>query len=129
MPKLAAYQSNPHVHLDPLMMMGAAGAATERIRVGVGVTDTMRRHPAVLAQAALTADHLARGRAILGLGSGERMNITPYGIEGAGPVGRLEEAIEVIRLLWNSSGPVDFDGKFFRLEDAVLGMHPYKDVP
>jgi phthiodiolone/phenolphthiodiolone dimycocerosates ketoreductase len=81
MTELAKYQSSPHVHFDPLIMMGAAGAATSTIKVGVGVTDTIRRHPAMLAQAALTADHLSEGRAILGLGSGERMNVDPYGLE------------------------------------------------
>jgi len=129
MTELAKYQDNPHVHFEPLMMMGAAGAATGRIDVGVSVTDTMRRHPAMLAQAALTADHLSRGRAIIGLGSGERMNVTPYGIPWEKPVGRLEEAIEVMRLLWGTSDPVDFDGKFFRLERAVLGLEPYEGVP
>ena len=99
---LAKYQANPHEYFHPLMMMGAAGAATERIKVGVCVTDTIRRHPAQLAQEALTASHLARGRAILGLGSGERMNIEPYGMEFHKPVGRLEEAIRVIRMLWES---------------------------
>jgi phthiodiolone/phenolphthiodiolone dimycocerosates ketoreductase len=127
--ELAKYQDNPHVHFEPLMMMGAAGAATERIDVGVSVTDTLRRHPAVLAQAALTADHLSRGRAILGLGSGERMNVTPYGIPWEKPVGRLEEAIEVMRLLWSTTDPVDFDGTFFRLERAVLGLEPYEGTP
>jgi phthiodiolone/phenolphthiodiolone dimycocerosates ketoreductase len=80
----------------------------------------------MLAQAALTADHLAQGRAILGLGSGERMNVTPYGIEWDKPVGRLEEAISVIRLLWNTDRPVTFHGKFFDLQDAVLGLQPYE---
>jgi len=129
MTELAAYQDNPHIHFDPLMMMGAAGAATSSIKVGVCVTDTIRRHPAMLAQAALTADHLARGRAILGLGSGERMNITPYGLSFDKPVGVLEEAIKVMRLLWSTSKPVNFDGKFFRLEDAVLGLEPYEGKP
>jgi phthiodiolone/phenolphthiodiolone dimycocerosates ketoreductase len=123
---LAKYQANPHVHFEPLLMMAAAGAATERIRVGVNVTDTIRRHPAMLAQAALTADHLSRGRAILGLGSGERMNVTPYGIEWRKPVGRLEEAIKVMRLLWESDGPVDFEGDFFNLDAAVLGLERYE---
>jgi phthiodiolone/phenolphthiodiolone dimycocerosates ketoreductase len=123
---LAEHQANPHVHFEPLTMMGAAGAATERIRVGVNVTDTMRRHPALLAQQALTADHLAEGRAILGLGSGERMNVEPYGIEWRKPVSRLEEAIEVIKLLWHSDRPVDFDGDFFQLRNAVLGLDPYE---
>ena len=126
---LAKYQPNPHMYFEPLMMMGAAGAATEKIKVGVCVTDTIRRHPAMLAQEALTASHLARGRAILGLGSGERMNVTPYGIEWRKPVGRLEEAIQVIRTLWESSGTVNFKGDFFELKDAVLGLDPYEATP
>jgi phthiodiolone/phenolphthiodiolone dimycocerosates ketoreductase len=125
----ARYQASPHTHFDPLMMMGAAGAATTSIKVGVCVTDTIRRHPAMLAQAALTADHLAQGRAILGLGSGETMNITPYGMDFTKPVGRLEEAIEVMRLLWSTDQPVDFDGRFFQLRDAVLGLEPYEGRP
>jgi phthiodiolone/phenolphthiodiolone dimycocerosates ketoreductase len=126
---LATTQSSPHVYFEPLTMMGAAGAATERIRVGVAVTDVIRRHPAMLAQQALTVDHLAAGRSILGLGSGERLNVTPYGIEWRKPVGRLAEAIELIRLLWSSDGPVDFDGDFFRLEGAVVGLQPYEGSP
>jgi phthiodiolone/phenolphthiodiolone dimycocerosates ketoreductase len=127
---LAKYQANPHQYFHPLMMMGAAGAATERIKVGVCVTDTIRRHPAQLAQEALTASHLARGRAILGLGSGERMNIEPYGMEFHKPVGRLEEAIRIIRTLWESDGrTVDFQGDFFNLKDAVFGLPLYEDTP
>lgn len=129
MTELARYQDSPHVHLDPLIMMGAAGAATTTIRVGMCVTDTIRRHPAMLAQAALTVDHLAGGRAIIGLGSGERMNITPYGMEWSKPVGRLEEAVEVMRLLWSTDKPVDFDGQFFKLRDAVLGLRPLEGRP
>ena len=126
MTELARLQSNPHLFFDPLIMMGAAGAATERINVGVCVTDTIHRHPGMLAQESLTVDHLARGRSILGLGSGERMNVTPYGLEWEKPVGRLEEAIKVLRLLWESDGPVSFEGKFFRLENAVIGLDPYE---
>ena len=129
MTALAKYQSSPHVYFDPLVMMGAAGAATERIKVGVCVTDTIHRHPAMLAQEALTVDHLAEGRSILGLGSGERMNVSPYGLEWEKPVGRLEEAIRVMRLLWSAEGPVSFEGKFFRLEDAVVGLEPYQGKP
>lgn len=126
---LARFQSNPHMYFDPLTMMAAAGPATSTIKVGVSVTDTIRRHPAMLAQQALTIDHLASGRSILGLGSGERMNVAPYGIEWSKPVGRLEEALRVIRLLWEADGPVDFRGDFFNLESAVLGLDPYDGAP
>ena len=57
---LAKFQPNPHTYFDPLVMMGVAGAVTERIRVGVVVTDILTHHPAVLAQTALTLDHVTR---------------------------------------------------------------------
>ena len=123
--RLAQSQPNPHVHVDPLLMMAVVGAQTTRARVGVVVTDLIRRNPAVLAQTMLTLDHLTRGRAILGLGSGERLNVEPYGMSFDRPVARLAEGIDVMRLLWESDGPVDFEGRFHRLHNAVLGMSPY----
>ena len=126
---LATVQPNPHTYFDPLIMMGVVGAQTERIRVGVVVTDLIRRHPAVAAQAALTLDHVTRGRAIIGLGSGEKLNITPYGMPFETPVARLSEGIDVMRLLWSADGPVDFTGRFHRLDRAVLGLAPYGSRP
>jgi phthiodiolone/phenolphthiodiolone dimycocerosates ketoreductase len=125
---IAAVQSNPHMYYDPFQAMAVAGAATERLRVGVGVTDVIRRHPAMLAQSALTAQHYAGGRAILGLGSGETLNVEPYGLAFTKPVGRLTEAIEVIKLLWSTTDPVTFHGDFFALEDAILGLEPLDGV-
>src|SRR5215213_5382181 len=48
----------------------AIGTATRRVRLGPVVTPLPRRRVAVLAQQAVTLDHLTRGRLILGLGSG-----------------------------------------------------------
>ena len=101
---LARFQANPHTYFDPLVMMPVVGAQTERIKVGVVVTDVITHHPAVLAQTALTIDHVTRGRSILGLGSGEQLNVTPYGMDWDKPVGHLDEAIDVIRLLWAGGG-------------------------
>lgn len=126
---LAGVQPNPHVYLDPLVMMGLVGAATERLRVGVVVTDVIRRPAPVLAQTMLTLDHATKGRAILGLGSGERLNVAPYGLPFDRPVSRLSEGIDVIRLLWEADGPVDYEGRYHRLHRAVLGMSPYGDRP
>lgn len=126
---LAETQPNPHQYFDPLVMMGAAATHTERIRVGVVVTDLIAKHPASVAQAALTIDHLSQGRAIIGVGSGERMNVTPYGMSFERPVARLAEGIEVMRKLWAADGPIDHDGEFFPLKDAVLGLSPYGDAP
>jgi hypothetical protein len=68
-----------------------------RLRLGVGVTDSGRRNPAVTAQAAATLHLLSRGRAILGIGAGEREGNQPYGVHWTKPVARFEEAIATIR--------------------------------
>jgi phthiodiolone/phenolphthiodiolone dimycocerosates ketoreductase len=122
----AAYRDTPHVFFDALCTMAVAAWNTKRILLGPAVTETFRRHPAVLAQAFLTLDHISKGRVILGIGAGEGENITPYGIKWSKPVERLEEAIKIIRLLWENDKKVDFDGKFWKLKDAILALEPYQ---
>ena len=118
--ELATVSPSPHRHLDALAVAGAAAVLTKQVSIATSVVDTVRRHPAMLAQSALTLDHLSGGRFILGLGSGELENTVPYGFDFARPVSRFEEAVRVIRLLWESEGPVDFEGQFYRLQHARL---------
>ena len=122
---LATASPSPHRHLDGMAVAAAAAVLTENVPIATSVVDTVRRHPASLAQSALTIDHLAKGRFILGVGSGESENIEPYGFDFDRPVSRFEEALQVIRLLWESDGPVDFDGRFHRLRHARLDTEPY----
>lgn len=57
---LATASSSPHRHLDGLAVAAAAAVLTERVPLVSAVVDTVRRHPALLAQTALTLDHLSR---------------------------------------------------------------------
>ncbi len=122
---LARVSPSPHRHLDGMAVAAAAAVLTDNVPIATSVVDTVRRHPASLAQSALTIDHLSKGRFILGVGSGESENIEPYGFDFDRPVSRFEEALRVIRLLWESDGPVDFDGRFYRLRHARLDTEPY----
>jgi phthiodiolone/phenolphthiodiolone dimycocerosates ketoreductase len=122
---LALVSPSPHRHLDGLAVSAAAAVLTRNTPLATCVVDTVRRHPSLLAQTALTISHLSKGRFILGLGSGELENTVPYGFDFDKPVGRFEEAIKVIKLLWHSDGPVDFEGKFFRLEHARMDTEFY----
>ncbi len=124
--ELANYQESPHVFYETLCTMAVSAWNTERILLGSSVTETFRRHPAMLAQAFLTLDHLSKGRVILGIGAGEGENVIPYGIDWKKPVSRLEESIKMIKLLWENNEKVDFDGDFWKLKDAVLALEPYK---
>lgn len=124
--ELATVSPSPHRHLDGMAVAAAAAVQTNNVPIATSVVDTVRRHPSLLAQSALTLDHLSKGRFILGIGSGETENTVPYGFDFNKPVGRFEEALKVIRLLWESEGPVDFEGKFYRLEHARLDTEPYE---
>src|SRR6516165_7739505 len=123
---LAIASPSPHRHLDAMAVAGAVSVMTQRTPISTLVVDTIRRHPAMLAQTALTLSHLSKGRFILGLGSGELENTVPYGFSFKKAVSRFEEAVKVIRLLWESQGTVDFEGEFFRLEHARIDTEPYE---
>lgn len=122
---LATVSPSPHRHLDAMAVAGAAAAMTRNVPIATAVVDTVRRHPVMLAQSALTLDHISRGRFILGLGSGETENTVPYGFDFSKPVSRFEEALQVIRKLWESDGPVDFEGRFYQLHHARLDTELY----
>ena len=119
---LAAQRATPHEHFDYQVFLGYLASRVGRIRLGVGVTEPIRRHPVLIAQAMLTLSHITRRPPILGIGAGERMNLDPYGLDFSEPVGRLEEALEIILLCFSSQGPVDFEGKHFRLDGAVMDL-------
>jgi coenzyme F420-dependent glucose-6-phosphate dehydrogenase len=112
-------------------VIGGIAQATERLRLGTGVTCPMIRiHPAIIAQAAATAAAMMPGRFFLGVGTGENLNehITgerwpPHDIRLA----MLDEAVEVIRTLW-SGETESFWGEFYTVEDARIYTMP-EEVP
>ena len=115
--------------LEPWTVLGYLAARNRlgRLRLGIGVTDAGRRNPAVTAQAAATLHLLTKGRAILGIGTGEREGNEPYGVDWSTPVARFEEAIATIRALWDSGGElVTRDSPYFPLRNAVFDLPPYR---
>jgi len=115
--------------MEPWTMLGHLAARNRigRLRLGVGVTDAGRRNPAVTAQAAATLHLLTRGKAILGIGPGEREGNEPYGVEWSKPVARFEEAMATIRALWDSGGElVNRDSPYFPLRNAIFDLPPYR---
>ncbi len=85
-------------------VIGSIAQATERLRVGTGVTcPLIRMHPTIVAQAAATTAALLPGRFMLGVGTGENLNehiFGDYWPPGATRRAMLEEAVALIRLLW-----------------------------
>jgi G6PDH family F420-dependent oxidoreductase len=113
-------------------VIGAIAQATSRLRLGTGVTcPIMRIHPAIIAQAAATAAALMPGRFFLGLGAGENLNEHILGRHwptGEVRLEMLEEAIEVIRLLWQG-GEQSHRGPYYQVESARLYTLPEQPPP
>ena len=121
---------SPDAAMEAWTLLGSLAARRRfnRVRLGVGVTDTGKRHPAVIAQAAATLNLMTRGRTILGIGPGERVGNEPYGVDWSKPVARFEEALATIRALWNSKGELaKRDSPFFPLRDAIFDLPPTKE--
>ena len=104
-------------------VIGAIAQATDNMHVTTAVTcPTVRIHPAVIAQAAATAAVMLEGRFSLGVGSGEALNEHITGAhwpEADERLEMLEEAVEVIRVLWRG-GAHDHRGRHYRVEHARI---------
>jgi alkanesulfonate monooxygenase SsuD/methylene tetrahydromethanopterin reductase-like flavin-dependent oxidoreductase (luciferase family) len=107
---------------EPFTTLAAIATGTRRIRVGIAVTDLVRRHPAIIAQTLATLSNQFPNRLFLGLGAGDPMNQSPFGLPTEQRYSRLREGLKIIRQLWNSSidKPQSFKGRFFTLNNAYL---------
>ncbi len=104
-------------------VIGALAEVTDTAKVTTAVTcPTVRIHPAIVAQAAATCAVLLEGRFALGLGSGEALNEHILGgrwPEAGERLEMLEEAVEVIRALWQG-GMQSHRGRHYRVEKARI---------
>jgi G6PDH family F420-dependent oxidoreductase len=108
-------------------VLGAAAHATREMRWYTAVTcPTVRIHPAIIAQAAATVATMMPGRFGLGVGTGEALNEHILGDRWPPANVRLEmleEAVEVIRLLWEG-GMQDHEGVHYIVENARIYSLP-----
>jgi len=113
-------------------VLGAIAVVTDHINVGTGVTcPTVRTHPAVVAQAAATTAAMMPGRFFLGVGSGEALNEHVVGSrwpEIDVRLEMLEEAVEVLRLLWQG-GTRSHHGRHYTVENARIYTLPAEPPP
>jgi len=115
-------------------LLSAMAAQTQRLRLGLLVTSNRIRPPAVLAKIATTVDIVSGGRLDFGIGAGSRPSFPlarreyeahglPYD-DFADSVASLAEACTVIRRLWTSDQPFDFDGSYVHLTGAFGNPKP-----
>lgn len=116
--------------LEGWITLAALGAATSRLDVGTLVSGVTYRHPVLLAKMAVTLDHVTGGRALLGLGAAwHEAEHAMYGFDYPGVGDRmvfLDETLESFSLLCESSGTVDYHGRFVQLTGACFDPKPVR---
>jgi F420-dependent oxidoreductase-like protein len=99
---------------DALTPLAWWGSQTSTIQLGTGIVQMSARTPAATAMAAMTLDHLSKGRVILGLGvSGPQVVEGWYGEPYPRPLARTREYVDIVRRIVRRDAPVDVHGEFY----------------
>lgn len=113
--------------LDPFGILPALAATTERIRVGILVTDNDYRHPALHARMIHAVDVITGGRAIFGIGAGWfSSEYDAYGIPFDPPktrTARLREGIEIYKAI-STEDVFSFDGEHYTIRSLRSAPKP-----
>ena len=131
---LVGIQDHPYQRrfLDTWTLISTLVPLTERIRFFPDVACLPLRPPAVLAKAAASLDVISGGRVEMGLGAGAFWDaIVAMGGPRRTPaeaVRSVEEAIQVMRLVWSEERSVRFDGEIYTLKGLKPGPHPVHEI-
>ena len=113
-----------YFHEETFTLLGYLAAVTQRLKLGVGVTNPYTRNPALLAMAGATLDRVSGGRFILGMGRSEPFIIRDrLGLPYRQPRVVLAEAVSVIRDLL-AGNRVDTAGRQFTVQNTRLAILP-----
>jgi alkanesulfonate monooxygenase SsuD/methylene tetrahydromethanopterin reductase-like flavin-dependent oxidoreductase (luciferase family) len=127
---LIGIQDHPYQRrfYDTWTLISYLAARTARVRFFPDVASLPLRPPAVLAKAAASLDVLTQGRVEIGLGAGAFWEaIEAMGGPRRSPgeaVRSVEEAIEVMRLVWSEERSLHFDGEIYKLAGMRPGPQP-----
>jgi alkanesulfonate monooxygenase SsuD/methylene tetrahydromethanopterin reductase-like flavin-dependent oxidoreductase (luciferase family) len=115
--------------LEPLTTLAYLAGITTRVRLGTAVLLPALRHPVVLAGQIANVDQISRGRVVLGLGVGwglpsAEREWAACGADHKRRVRRLEEHVEIWRLLWRDE-PLTHRGEDYELTEHTIGPLPW----
>lgn len=102
---------------------------TDQIKLGPGVTNPYTIHPSETASSVATISELSEGRAVLGMGPGDRTTLDALGLEWDKPLTRTKEAIEIIKKLLAGERVSAENMEKHEIQGAKLNFEPEAEVP
>jgi probable F420-dependent oxidoreductase len=115
---------NPYGRVyEPFVTLGWIAGWTERVALGTSIVILPLHNPMHLAKGVATLQELSGGRFTLGVGMGWHEDEYGFmGVEFGGRGRRGDEAIRLMRALWN--GERDFEGRYWSFHGATAEPHP-----
>jgi alkanesulfonate monooxygenase SsuD/methylene tetrahydromethanopterin reductase-like flavin-dependent oxidoreductase (luciferase family) len=124
-------EDEPLTAFEGYTLIAVAAGMTEKLRLGHLVLGNTYRNPALVAKMAATLDQASKGRFVLSLGAAWfKREHEAYGWDFPSMKerqDRFQEACELIRKLMTADGPVDYDGQYYRLDQAPLSPGCYQE--
>lgn len=112
---------------DPFVALGAAAAATDRIRLGTGICLVIERDPITLAKEIASLDTISDGRAIIGIGAGwNREEMENHGADYKNRWAVVREKILAMREIWNNE-EAEFHGTYVDFDPIWSYPKPTQD--
>ncbi len=119
--------------LEAWSMISGLAAITTRVELGTLVTPAGMRNPAHLGKIIATADNIAGGRVIAGLGAGWMpREFTDFGVPFLSTGERLvqlKETIELLKRMWGDEEEVTYQGRFVQTDHVVCQPKPPRQIP
>jgi phthiodiolone/phenolphthiodiolone dimycocerosates ketoreductase len=117
---MACLIPDPDSLSDPFVMASYAVASAPELGVSI-LTDSIRHGPAQLIHMMMTLANVTEGKALFQVGAGEVKNINPFGWKRSEGLSRMEDLYKIFQAIWDSDGPIDYEGSHLTLKRAFLG--------
>jgi probable F420-dependent oxidoreductase len=121
------YSCENDIH-EPIALMGALAAATERVEIGTSVLVIPYRHPLLTAKMLATIDQISGGRIVLGAGVGwlreefEALGLAPEIFEKRGAV--TVDYLRAMQRAWTAEGAFEYEGPYVQFKEVGTRPHP-----
>jgi alkanesulfonate monooxygenase SsuD/methylene tetrahydromethanopterin reductase-like flavin-dependent oxidoreductase (luciferase family) len=118
------YLAAPYQMSTSFPLLARLAAEAGGMEVAATIILVPLHNPVELAESVATMDAICQGRFIFGVGLGYREEeYAAFGVERGQRVGRLREALEVMKLLWTAE-EVEFQGKYYRVPRTTPVTRP-----
>jgi 5,10-methylenetetrahydromethanopterin reductase len=102
---------------------------TEEIMIGPGVTNPYLINPVQTASTLMSLDNLSGGRAVLGIGAGDKITLDLLGIERDKPLTAVKESTQIFRTIFDTGKIKAFHGEIFTVEKADVAFEKTGEIP